>query len=44
MYAEGPCCIILANPQRFVDPIPYLGRRGLFDVPDEVLHGSEFAM
>jgi len=39
IHAEGPYCIILANPMRFASPIPYRGQQGLFDVPDEIVRG-----
>jgi len=33
----GPWCIVLENHRRFPNPIPYKGRQGLFEVPDEVV-------
>lgn len=30
----------LANPQRLPEPVPMRGRLGLFDLPDDVLHGA----
>jgi hypothetical protein len=41
-WAWGPYCLITANPQRLVTPIPYLGSLGLFDVRDELLAGAEW--
>jgi len=32
-FAEGPYCIITANPQPLKRPVPYRGAQGLFDVP-----------
>lgn len=36
-HAEGPVCFILANVQRFVEPIPYTGKQSLFEIPDAVV-------
>jgi hypothetical protein len=36
-HIEGPFCWCMSEPRRFLKPIPYRGRLGLFDVPDELL-------
>lgn len=36
-FAEGPWCWLLRNP-RAIDPMPMLGKLGLWVVPDEILH------
>lgn len=36
-HTEGPVCWILGNVRRLSRPIPYRGRQGLFEVPDELL-------
>lgn len=36
-WACGPFCWVLRNPGVFPEPIPYKGRLGLFDVPDDVI-------
>ena len=36
-HASGEYCIILENPRRFKEPIPYKGKLGLFNVPDELV-------
>ena len=36
-HTSGPFCWVLENPRRFVEPIPYRGRQGLFDIPIEVV-------
>jgi len=33
LYAEGPWCHIYTHVRRFVEPVPYKGAQGLFDVP-----------
>jgi hypothetical protein len=35
-HTEGPFCIVLDRVKRFVKPIPYSGKLGLFEVPDDV--------
>ncbi len=35
-HANGPWCWILSNVRR-INPIPYRGAQGLFDIPDHVL-------
>jgi len=37
VHAEGPCCLILANVQRFAEPITYVGKQSLFVVTDDVV-------
>ena len=34
---NGGYAWLLANPVRFVDPVPFKGKVGWFEVPDEVL-------
>lgn len=34
IFAHGPWCWVLENPRRFAEPVPYMGRLGLFDVVD----------
>ena len=36
-HASGEYCMILENPRRFKEPIPYKGELGLFNVPDELV-------
>ena len=33
----GPNGLVLKNPVSFVTPLPYKGKLGLFDVPDETI-------
>jgi hypothetical protein len=40
-HATGPLCLVLSNPQRFLEPIPYRGQQSIFDVPDDLLHGNQ---
>lgn len=42
-HVEGPVCWILANPRKFVEPIPFRGAQGLFNVPESTLEGARFA-
>lgn len=39
-HVIGPWCIVLDAPRRLVEPIPYRGQQGLFDVPDDVVAGA----
>ena len=41
-HASGPFCLVLKRPRRFVEPIPYRGNQGLFDVPPEVYTEQPF--
>lgn len=41
-HANGPFCWILENIRR-VEPIPYRGAQGLFDIPDSVLAAASSA-
>lgn len=36
-YATGPFCWLFRAVQRFPKPIPYQGRQGVFEVPDELV-------
>jgi hypothetical protein len=36
-WFDGPYGWVLANPRYYVEPLPYKGRLGLYDVPDELL-------
>lgn len=36
-WFDGPYGWVLANPRCAVDPLPYKGRLGLYDVPDHLL-------
>jgi hypothetical protein len=36
-HASGPCCLILGDARRFLEPIPYRGQVGLFEVPEAVI-------
>lgn len=36
-HVEGTYCWVLDRARRFERPIPYTGRQGLFDIPDQVL-------
>jgi hypothetical protein len=37
MHIEGPYCFVLEEAIRFPEPVPYRGRQGLFNVPDEIV-------
>ena len=39
-FADGPFCWLLDESKTFDCPIPYTGRLGLFDVPENVLNES----
>lgn len=36
-FATGPWCWIIERPQALARPIPFRGRQGLYDIPDELL-------
>lgn len=36
-WVEGPWCWVLKNLRAFPSPIPFRGRRRLFDVPDDLI-------
>ena len=36
-HVAGPMCLILHHVRKFIDPIPYRGSLGLFNVPDAVV-------
>ncbi len=36
-HTIGTYCWVLENPRRFVEPISYRGRQGLFDIPNEIV-------
>ena len=36
-WFNGPYGWVLANPRAAIEPLPYKGRLGLYDVPDELL-------
>ncbi len=38
-HSEGPWCWLLENVRR-IEPIPYRGQQGLFEIPDSVLEGE----
>jgi hypothetical protein len=38
-FVEGPLCWILENPPA-IEPVPYRGVRGIFNVPDALLASS----
>lgn len=38
-HVEGPVCWVLQNVRPLARPVPWKGRQGLWDVPDEVLAG-----
>jgi hypothetical protein len=40
-HSWGPWCWVLENVRRFTKPIPYRGAQGFFDVPREVIGGSD---
>ena len=42
-HCSGPWCWVLAECQRFSEPIPYRGAQGLFDIPGEVFKESDYA-
>jgi hypothetical protein len=37
-FAEGPWCWLVSAPVALPAPVPWRGGRGVFDVPDEVMH------
>ena len=37
-FIEGPYCFVLVKKRRFVEPVPYVGKQGFFDVPISVVH------
>jgi hypothetical protein len=39
-HAEGPVCFVLANAQRFAEPIPCRGMQSLFEVPDGMVRDA----
>lgn len=39
-HTEGPWCWVLQDVRRFAQPIPYEGKQGLFEVPDEVVQAQ----
>ena len=40
-HCEGPYCWVLDEVERFVDPVPYRGAQGIFDIPLKVFpHGT----
>lgn len=38
-FATGPWCFVLANPRPFVQPVPYRGAQGFFEVPPQAIGG-----
>jgi hypothetical protein len=40
-HVEGPKCWLLDNARQFVEPIPYKGWQGLFEVQDSVIAGAK---
>jgi hypothetical protein len=40
-YSPGRFAWVLRDVERLEQPIPFTGRQGIFDVPDELLHGQE---
>lgn len=40
-YAEGPYCWLLDDVFALERPIPFTGRQGLFDVPDDLIPPRE---
>lgn len=36
MFAEGPFCLVLADPHRYATPVPCRGMLGLWGLPEEV--------
>jgi len=38
--ATGPQCWIWDNVRRFAEPIPYVGRQGLFTVPVDMVEAA----
>lgn len=40
VHATGPRCWIWDNVRRFAEPIPYVGRQGLFTVPVDVVSAA----
>ncbi len=36
-HVEGPFCFVLQECRKFVEPIPYRGAQGFFNVPDELV-------
>ena len=40
-WFDGPYGWVLANSRKAVEPLPYKGRLGLYDVPDELVREYE---
>jgi len=40
VWSFGLICWLMKNPRKFVTPILYRGRQGIFHVPDELLSGE----
>lgn len=36
-HTEGPVCLVLQEVRRFKKPIPWNGKQGLFEIPDEIV-------
>lgn len=36
VHTCGPYCLLLMRPRRLLEPIPYRGAQGFFDIPDDV--------
>lgn len=36
-WVQGPICWLIKNPVVFTQPIPYRGKLGMFDVPDDLV-------
>jgi hypothetical protein len=39
-HAHGPLCWVFINCRKFLRPIPYAGKQGIFNVPDEVVQSA----
>jgi len=37
IHATGPICWVLRHPRRILEPIPFKGQQGLYEIPDDVL-------
>ena len=42
IHASGPQCLLLRRPRRLLQPIPYRGQQGIFEIPDEALARAEW--
>lgn len=39
-HTEGPYCLVLADVKPLVNPVPYRGAQGLFEIPDALINAQ----